>query len=218
HSSVPLRVDGRYSLQEPLGLGAYATVYKAVNIINRQIYAIKLEACSEERISSVEREYYILKQLCSVTTVSIPQVHWFSQESSFDAMVLDLLGPSLHNLLGFRGKFNPLTVHYVGNQLLSQVHYIHSCGYVHGNIQPQNILVGLHQSLTIFITNFSGSMQFCHPETGAHVPFCQMSSVLAGMPTFTSINSHLGAKLSRCNDLKLLVYLLIYLTCGTLPW
>ncbi|KIK24331.1 hypothetical protein PISMIDRAFT_10317 [Pisolithus microcarpus 441] len=101
HSSVPLRVDGRYSLQEPLSLGAYATVYKAVNIINRQIYAIKLEACSEERISSVEREYYILKQLCSATAVGVPQVHWFGRESSFDAMVLDLLGPSLHDLLGF---------------------------------------------------------------------------------------------------------------------
>ncbi|KIK10604.1 hypothetical protein PISMIDRAFT_124190 [Pisolithus microcarpus 441] len=218
HSGVPLRVDGRYSLQEPLSLGAYATIYKAVNIINHQIYAIKLEACSEERISSVEREYYILKQLCSATVVGIPQVHWFGQESSFDAMVLDLLGPSLHDLLGFQGKFDPLTVHYVGNQLLSQVHYIHSRGYVHGDIQPQNILMGLHQSLTIFITNFGGSTQFRHPETGAHVPFCQMSSVLAGTPAFTSINSHLGAKLSQCDDLRSLVYLLIYLTCGTLPW
>ncbi|KIK11431.1 hypothetical protein PISMIDRAFT_41971, partial [Pisolithus microcarpus 441] len=53
------------------------------------------------------------------------------------------------------------------------VHYIHSCGYVHGDIQPQNILVGLHQSLTIFVTDFGGSTQFRHPETGVHVPFCQ---------------------------------------------
>lgn len=82
---------------------------------------MKMQVYSSSGTSSVEREYNILKQLCSnssATLVGIPRVHWFGRESKFDVMVLDLLGPSLHDLVTVRGKFHPLTVRYVGSQLV----------------------------------------------------------------------------------------------------
>ncbi|OJA19171.1 hypothetical protein AZE42_13954, partial [Rhizopogon vesiculosus] len=39
-----------------------------------------------------------------------------------------------------------------------------------------------------------------------------------GTPAFASINSHLGLELGRRDDLESLVYLLIYLVRGCLPW
>ena len=50
-----------------------------------------------------------------------------------------------------------------------------------------------------------------------HIPSHNDTS-LTSTPVFASINSHQGAELSRCNNIKLLAYLLIYFLQGSLPW
>jgi hypothetical protein len=94
-----------------------ATVYKALNIINNKVYAIKLELCLRDTgESSVEREYHVLKWLKG--GAGIPCVHWFGRESCYDALVLDLLGPSLHDLLTQHKIFCLRTVIHLGDQLV----------------------------------------------------------------------------------------------------
>ncbi|KAN0101082.1 Protein kinase-like domain containing protein [Tylopilus felleus] len=201
---IPHRIDGRYRLEEPLGSGSFTTVYKAINIINRHIYTIKLEPVSHGKSSSLKQESHILKQLHKGTAVSIPRIHWFGRESNFDVLVLDLLGPSLQHL-------------HVGDQLLSHLQYIHFHDYIHGDIQPFNILIGIDPSLTVFLINFGLSKPYHHLTTGKHLPFCWKCG-LVGMPVFTSINSHLGGKISCRNELESLIYILIYLLSGLLLW
>ena len=101
-----------------------ATVYKAINIINRHIYTIKLEPVSHGKSSSLKQESHILKQLHKGTAVSIPRIHWFGRESNFDVLVLDLLGPSLQHLVALWGKFNVVTVQHVGDQLVSVMYVL----------------------------------------------------------------------------------------------
>ncbi|KAG1778010.1 hypothetical protein EV702DRAFT_1045020 [Suillus placidus] len=91
-----VRVDGRFRLEDILGYGSYAVVYHAQNFLNNDVVAIKLEHLSEEHPSSVEHEYYVLKKLEG--GVGIPRAIWFGRESSYHALALDLLGPSLHAL------------------------------------------------------------------------------------------------------------------------
>ena len=85
------------SLADSSRLKPYAAnVYRTVNIITNQSYAVKLEL-SVECESSVEKEYHTLKELVDIA--GLPRVHWFSRESNYDALVIDLLGLSLHQLL-----------------------------------------------------------------------------------------------------------------------
>ena len=91
-----------------------------MNIINHRNYAIKLEPLTDQTSqSSVEREADILKRLSQGTPVGIPRVHWFGRESNFDVLVLDLLGPSLQDLVSIRTKFSALTIQFIGEQLVS---------------------------------------------------------------------------------------------------
>jgi hypothetical protein len=53
--------------------------------------------------------------------------------------------------------------------------------------------------------------------SGVHIPFCQ-GQHLTGTPAFVSINNHLGVEPGHRDDLKSLMYMLIYFLQGSLPW
>ncbi|KAG1879435.1 hypothetical protein C8R48DRAFT_668276 [Suillus tomentosus] len=94
-AAVPTRVNGRFRLGDILESGSYGVVYHARNIINDDELAVKLEPLINNS-SSLEQEYNILKDLEG--GVGIPRAIWFGREATYDALVLDLLGPSLHDL------------------------------------------------------------------------------------------------------------------------
>ncbi|KAG2113350.1 kinase-like domain-containing protein [Suillus cothurnatus] len=167
-----------------------AVVYHARNIINNDAVAIKLE---------------------SITTQP--------SSSQYHALVLGLLGPSLHDLfLTHDQKFSLHTVVNLGIQLISRLEYIHLHNYVHCDIKPQNFMVGLgHLKHTTFIIYFGIAKEYWDTATRVHIPFHQ-NQRLIGTPAFTSINNHLGVDLGRHDNLESLTYMLIYLLCGSLPW
>ncbi|KAG1812994.1 kinase-like domain-containing protein [Suillus variegatus] len=103
---------------------------------------------------SIQHKYTILKQLEG--KVRIPCALWFGRELTYHVLVLNLLGPLLHNLfLAHNRKFSLYTVVNLGDQLLSCLEYIHSHNYVYSIIKLQNVLVGLgHLRHTAFIIDF----------------------------------------------------------------
>ncbi|KAG2089139.1 casein kinase I isoform epsilon [Suillus discolor] len=193
---VPVRVDERFRLGDVLGSGSYAVVYRAQNIIKDDAVAIKLKPISNS--SSIQHEYKILKHIEG--GVGIPRVLWFGRESTYHTLVLDLLGPSLYSLfLTHNQKFSLDIIVNLGDQLLSHLKYIH------GDIKPQNVVVGLGDLRdTAFIIDFGIAKEFCQ--------------CLTGTSAFASINNHLGVEPGHRDNLESLTYMLIYFLQGSLPW
>ncbi|KAG1862914.1 kinase-like domain-containing protein, partial [Suillus tomentosus] len=212
---VPIRVDGRFRLGDILGSGSYAVVYRPRNIIKNDAVAVKLEPITHS--SSVQHEYNILKHLEG--GVGISRALWFGRESTYHALILDLLGPSLHSLFLFHSqKFSLETVINLGDQLLSHLEYLHPHNYIHGDIKPQNIVLGLGDMRhTTFIIDFGIMKEFWNMSTSVHIPFCQ-GQRLTGTPAFASINHHLGVEPGRHDNLESCMYMLIYFLQGSLPW
>jgi hypothetical protein len=91
-------------------------IYLGINIISGEEVAIKLESVKAKH-PQLEYESKVYKTLAG--GVGIPFVRWYGTECDYNAMVLDLLGPSLEDLFNFcNRKFSLKTVLLLADQLV----------------------------------------------------------------------------------------------------
>ena len=104
-----IRVNGQYRLGPVLANGAsgmwlmnvplfsslhlVGEVYQACNISNNSLVAVKLEDSASDP-SQVECEYAIYRKLGHQP--GIPKVLWYGREGEYTALIMELLGTSLH--------------------------------------------------------------------------------------------------------------------------
>jgi len=95
-------------------------VYHAVNVILKEDVAIKLEPIDVE-YPQLQYEHSIYKSLAG--GIGIPSVHWFRTEGNYNAMVLELLGPSLEEVFNRNNcKFSLKTVLILADQMVGACH------------------------------------------------------------------------------------------------
>ena len=75
---------------------------------------------------------------------------------------MDLLGPSIENLKDFcENKFSLKTALNIGLQILNVLKEIHKCGYIHRDVKPDNLVVGLGKmSNKVFFVDFGMSTPY----------------------------------------------------------
>lgn len=96
--------------------------------------------------------------------------------------------------------------------------YIHSKRLIHRDIKPANLLIGVNQNLRfIYLVDFGLSKHYEDPRTHLHIPFCT-GKTLIGTAHYASLNTHLGCEQERRDDIESMIYTMIYLLKGSLPW
>jgi len=86
----------------------------------------------------------------------IPHLKWFGVEGEYNVMVIDLLGPSLEDLFNYCSrKFSLKTVLMLADQMISRVEYMHTKGFLHRDIKPDNFLMGLGRKANQVCTTFA---------------------------------------------------------------
>jgi len=216
-SIINICIGETYRLDSRIGSGSYGVVYLGTNINTGERVGVKLELRAARK-PKLHLEYMIYQTLAGGEGIS--RVHWFGVAGEYNALVLDILGPSLHALFKFcNRKFTLKTVLLLADQMLSRIEYLHSKNFIHRDIKPANFVMGLDMRKLnqVFMIDFGLAKKYRDSRSGKHISCIQRKS-LTGSARFASINAHLAIEQSRRDDLESLGFTLVYFALGKLPW
>lgn len=203
-----------------IGSGSFGKVFYGIDINQKKEYAIKFEK-SDIKNSVLNEELKIYSDLQGGE--GVPKIHWSGRFNNNKVFIMDLLGPSLDKFykISKTKTLNLETTVNFGQQMVKRIHYMHSKNYLHRDIKPNNFLLGKYNrnfnNNLIYIVDFGLSKEFKDPITKEHYHYKE-NRRFVGTPRYASVNTHIGIKQSRRDDLESIAYVLIFFLKSELPW
>lgn len=210
-----------------LGKGGYSSVYicKKKNSDSTKRYAMKISEIykSSQKSNHLLIEYKILKYLSG--GIGIPKVYSFGNENNDSNnyyLVQQLLGNNLtQELKNYKYKLPKEIYINMAVQMISRIEFLHSKGFIHCDIKPENFVLNLDnnedKNIIVYLIDFGLVEPYINLKTKEHRQQ-KGKKGRKGTMDYCSMNSHSGLSLSRRDDLESLAYCLIYLWYGKLPW
>lgn len=161
---VGKRLDGRYEIQEIIGVGGMAVVYKAYDNIDDRIVAVKI--LKEEFLANEEFRRRFKNESKAIAVLSHPnivKVYDVSYGDRIQYIVMECVdGITLKEYIQQQGVINYKEAVFFVTQILRALQHAHDKGIVHRDIKPQNIM--LLENGAIKVTDF-GIARFSRSET-----------------------------------------------------
>lgn len=161
---VGKRLDGRYEVQEIIGVGGMSVVYKAYDNVDDRIVAVKI--LKDEFLQNddfVRRFKNESKAIAVMSHPNIVKVYDVSFGEKLQYIVMEYVdGITLKEYIQKQGAITWNDALYFTTQILRALQHAHDKGIVHRDIKPQNIM--LLADGHIKVTDF-GIARFSRSET-----------------------------------------------------
>jgi serine/threonine protein kinase len=141
---LPTELAGRYSLLAPMGQGATATVYRAMDRRLSVERAIKVLHNKAEEVSAEVRARMAseARAMALIDHPGVVRVFDVGLEGGHDYVVMELIdGGTLAQRLATSGPFRMGELRRVAIELLDVLAAAHAAGIIHRDIKPQNLLL-----------------------------------------------------------------------------
>jgi serine/threonine protein kinase len=206
----------KYTITRYIGSGSFGNVFEARNKHTNECVALKIPIKNGERDgqSSVLDEAKIYKHIASpengVANMKITTCR------SKKIIVMDLLGPNLESLLTESKRLSLKSVILLAIKMLDVMKYIHTCGYIHRDIKPDNFVIGAEDKRRLFCIDFGLAKRYL-TKADNHIKFTEKKK-FCGTARYASIAAHRHEEQGRKDDLESIGYILVYLFKGRVPW
>ena len=209
---VPLGVlDGRYELQQQLGIGATGVVYKAWDKLLSVQIAIKVlkgeYAANEEALERFRQEIILSRD---IGHPNILRVYHLGQHDGKSFITMQLVeGPTLARLIAAEAPFAESRVLALAAKITRALEAAHARNVLHRDVKPQNILIG--EGDEPFVTDFGLARLIGQPGI-------TRGGLFLGTPYYTSPEQADLKPLDERSDLYALGLLLFEMAAGRRPF
>ncbi|QDZ23278.1 serine/threonine protein kinase [Chloropicon primus] len=219
-----------YLVEKKLGKGGFGQVYTGRRVNGSEsvidgAHAYKVALKFEHRSSKgcgygPPYEWSVYSALSGC--YGIPRVSYKGRQGDYYIMVMDLLGPSLWDVWNTQNQvMSQEMVACIALESLVILENLHSKGYVHGDVKPENFLLGppgTPNSNKLYLVDLGLATRWRDTVCNTHIEYDQRPDVFRGTVRYASVHAHLGRNASRRDDLESLAYTLMFLLKGKLPW
>jgi serine/threonine-protein kinase len=208
----PIFLNSRYKLDEHIGSGGMADVYRARDTMLERTVAIKIlrEDLSSDS-SFRERFRQEARSAANLSHPSIVTIHDFGFDGGKLFLVMEYIaGADLKSILEKRGRLKVEEVLPLLIQACAGLGYAHRAGLVHCDVKPHNMIVTTDLQLKITDFGIARALSTFHP--------IQKPEVIWGSPQYFSPEQASGIALTPASDVYSLGVVMFEMLTGRLPF
>ncbi len=205
-------LNNRYRLEQPIGSGGMAVVYKAIDEMLERTVSVKIlrEDYSGDN-DFRERFKQEAKAAANLSHPNIVTVYDFGFDDERVFIVIEYIdGTDLKSLIRRKGHFNIEDSVGLLTQACAGVGYAHRAGLIHCDIKPHNMLVSHDYRLKVTDFGIARALATIHPD--------EKSEVVWGSPHYFSPEQASGDAPSPASDVYSLGVILYEMLTGQLPF
>ena len=203
---------GKYKLGERIGKGAFGQIYDCVDVNTGRKLAIK------QQPDSNEYEYRVLLSLRETGVVPKTMMYFESDDDAEEKasyLCMQKMSMDLRGLSKCR-KIDRRLLLALSVKLFGALKKIHDRGWIHRDIKPGNIMFG-DDDVVVYLIDFGLAKKYCS-DGGMHIPFMKNKSTVVGTAKYLSRWCHEHVQQSRRDDCASLMYTVVQVGKGKLPW
>lgn len=207
-----MQIGNRYRLEERLGSGGMAVVYRAYDLKLERHVALKiLRRDYSQEPEARQRFQQEAKATAILSHPNIAALYDYGEEDSQLYLVMEYVpGTDLKTLLKQRGAFSLPEALEIMIQASAGIGHAHRVGLVHCDIKPQNILVTPEGRVKVLDFGIARALASISPD--------EQSEVVWGSPRYFSPEQAAGLAPSPASDVYSLGVVLYELLTGQAPF
>ncbi|KAM3717244.1 Serine/arginine-rich splicing factor [Dirofilaria immitis] len=224
-------IHGQWKVIEKIGAGGCGAVYEVIHVRRKNFTAaLKVESANLPDGGVLKLEAYVLGKLSTASKHTIRLLH-SGKRPKYSFIVMTLCGPDLMFLRKMKGinkikrdddHFSFETTLRVAVHCLFAIKVLHEIGFVHRDVKPGNMVIGINgrDCRTIFMIDYGMVRSFVLEDSNTkkvELRKPRRRVLLRGTLRYCSPNVHRRMEQGRNDDLLSLLYMLIEL-CSGLPW
>ncbi|RCN51745.1 hypothetical protein ANCCAN_02105 [Ancylostoma caninum] len=205
----------KFKVEGLLADGGFAQVFAAIHEDTQTRWAVKIESekCDRKRM---KLEIMVLMLLRG--KANIPEIVAMGTCPTGHFIILELVGRNLSDLRRQlpRRKLSASSLYRAMLQVTHALSLVHGAGFLHRDLKPSNCCVGVDDVTRIYLLDYGLTRQYLDSTGQIRKP--RESIGMRGTLRYVSLEAHARHDLGPNHDLVALLYSIIELGDGSLPW
>ena len=201
---------GRYNIEEKIGVGGTAEVYKAFDTTLDRTVAVKVlherYAGEEDFVARFRREAKAAANLNQPNIVNI--YDWGAENETYYLVMEYLVGRNLKEIINEQGALQPHLIVSIGRCVAAALQFAHKHQIVHRDIKPHNIVITDDGEVKVTDFGIARSSASNITQTGA----------ILGTAHYLSPEQARGDEVGTASDLYSLGVVLFEMATGRVPF